>query len=108
MYNKSIYQVKLHGLDLNEDRIVELEAVLKDATVQYLSSFKQGKEYLSGAVEYKPDPNGPVGPVGPWPPWGPQPWPPFPRPPFPGPFPGFIALDRNIQSSIFRNIGFKK
>ena len=101
MNNKSIYQVNLQGLELNEDRVIELENVLKEATVNYLSSFTQGKEYLSGAVEYKPDPNGPVGPRPPiiWPP---RPW------PWPGPFPGFIAIDKNFQSTIFKSIGFKK
>ena len=93
MKTSAMFQVNLQGLDLSQDQTRELEQMLAKTTSEFLGSFKAGKEYLSDAVFYKPNPDDPY----PWPiPW-PGPWGPIfgPRVPFPfPPFPGFFPINR--------------
>lgn len=80
------FQVTLNGLELSESQISELEQSLRKTTLQFLSKMDNGKELLSGAYEFKPNPEDPGGPI-----WGkPRP---YPWPPFPGFFPIFPKGD---------------
>jgi hypothetical protein len=96
-----MFQVNLHGLDLNSDQTRELEEKLTATTTEFLGSFKEGKAYLTDAVAYKPNPDDP----DPWPwPWGPIVGP-FPFP-IPRPFPGFFPINRKTLDQNFQKIKF--
>lgn len=99
--NRSLFQINLHGLDLDEGQVKELEERLTATTTEFLGSFKEGKTYLNDAVAYKPNPDDPF-PI-PWP----GPWPPIGGPiiwPRPRPFPGFFPINRNLIDRTFVKI----
>ncbi|WP_235296194.1 hypothetical protein [Portibacter marinus] len=96
MKNNAIFHINLQGLDLSEDQTRELEQKLTDTTMEYLGSFKAGKDFISNAVAYTPHPDDPYPWPFPWPgPWGPILGPIGPYP-FPRPFPGFFPINRKI------------
>lgn len=100
MNNRSLFQVNLQGLELSDKQTQELESRLTKVTVEYLSSFEQGKAYIKDSVAYKPNPIGPDPEPFPFP-W---PFPPIFRYPLPYPFPGFYPINRNIAKEIFVEI----
>jgi hypothetical protein len=96
MERRTVFQIDLGTFDLTDSQSKELEDRLSKITIEYLSSFKEGKEFVASAVAYKPNPDDPYPPF-------PFPWPPFPRP-WPRPFPGFFPIDRQRFDRMFIDV----
>ncbi|MCB0669012.1 MAG: hypothetical protein KDC80_24475 [Saprospiraceae bacterium] len=95
MDKRTLFQVDLGSFDLTDNQVAELEERLSKTTIEFLGSFKEGKEFVANAVAYKPNPDDPF----PYP----FPWPPLPRP-WPRPFPGFFPIDRRRMDRLFIDV----